>query len=620
MSPRISKGILIGLGVAGVAVLGLRLMTFRKPGGEGDEVIGGIKTRRSGEYQRTVQDQGGASTKVDFSSAAAKSAADAQLENLNPVKAGWESESLSDAAGRALEVIFSEEVPSQALSERFRATPLEPALAEVSSENGIRVRRSSGAPPADQAQTLDKTAFLAARPKEKFARKTVRITQSTDGFSTQVIATAHQEATAGQWQQTTSVWDCDWEYPGKAETDLPQLRRLSVRSHEEITRTAKAAWFEDTAAAVLPAKPGGQHDLPITHWARRLTKIDDMQFTGHYGIAIGDADGDGLDDLYVCDGGGLPNRLYLQNPDSTVRDVSAQAGVDWLEASRSALFVDLDNDGDEDLVVVTVALVLIMENDGHGRFTLHGGIPGMSDPYSLSAADYDGDGDLDLFVCNYGAGTAAGGQRGFEAQAPIPFNDATNGGRNALLRNNGGLGFTDVTAESGLTAGGDRWSFAAAWEDYDNDGDQDLYIANDFGRNNLFRNDGGKFTDVAAAAGVEDISSGMSVDWGDANHDGRMDLYVGNMFSSAGGRVAYQRQFGKNNPGATTDFQRMARGNTLFMGEGDGTFRDTSEAAGVNVGLWAWSSLFADLNNDGWQDLVVSNGYMSNQGPGGPDL
>lgn len=620
MNQNIFRGTLIGLGVAGIAGIAvLVVMKFRKPGSDGDAVIGGIKTRRSGEYQRPVQEQGGASTTVTFSTTAPKTAADAQLENLNPIKAGWESESLSDAAGRALDRIFSDEAADQALTEGFRATPLNPTLADVSSYNGIQVRRYGGAPPADEAHILNKDAFLAASRNEKPARKMVRITQSTDGFSTRVIASSHQKSTAGQWEQTTSVWDCEWEYPGKAEADLPRLRRLTVSAHEEITRTAKAAWFEDIAAAVLPAK-AGQHDHPITHWARHLTKLDDMQFTGHHGIAIGDADGDGLDDLYVCDGGGLPNRLYLQNPDGTVRDASAQAGVDWLEASRSALFVDLDNDGDEDLVVVTVALVLVMENDGHARFSLHGGIPGMSDPYSLSAADYDGDGDLDLFVCNYGAGTAAGGQRGFEAQAPIPFNDATNGGRNALLINNGRLSFRDGTAEAGLTAGGDRWSFAAAWEDYDNDGDQDLYIANDFGRNNLFRNDGGIFTDVAAAAGVEDISSGMSVDWGDANHDGRMDLYVGNMFSSAGGRVAYQRQFGKNNPGATTDFQRMARGNTLFMADDNGAFRDMSESAGVNVGLWAWSSLFADLDNDSWQDLVVTNGYMTNQGPGGLDL
>jgi FG-GAP-like repeat len=617
MNQRNFRTLLIALGIAGVA--SFAVMKLRKPDEAANAMIGSIKTRRSGEYQRPLEQQGSGSTAIDFSSSAPKSAADAQLESLDPGQAGWESESLSDAAGRALDQIFSGDDAGRRFTQDFRATPFEPALTEVFIDNGIRVRRSGGDPPPDGAHTLDESAFLRSRPKATGSRKIIRITRGTDRFFTRVIASTHHEPASGPWQQTTSEWDCEWELPGKEASDLPRLRRLTVRSHEEITRTAKAPWFEDIAAGVLPDKRG-PHDFPITHWAQRLTRIDDMHFTGHHGIAVGDADSDGHDDLYVCDGGGLPNRLYLQSPDGSNRDVSAEAGVDWLEASRSALFVDLDNDGDQDLVVATVALILVMENDGHARFSLHGGIPGMSDPHSLSAADFDGDGNLDLFVCNYGAGTSAGGERGFEARAPVPFNDARNGGRNALLRNNGALSFSDVTAEAGLTAGGDRWSFAAAWEDFDNDGDQDLYIANDFGRNNLFRNDGGKFTDVAAASGVEDISSGMSVDWGDANRDGRMDIYVGNMFSSAGGRIAYQRQFGKNNPEAAPDFQRMARGNTLFLANRDGTFHDASESSGVHVGLWAWSSLFADINNDGWQDLVVANGYMTNPRDGGTDL
>jgi hypothetical protein len=617
MNQRNIRSILIALGIAGVAIFALTKL--RRPGEAPNALIGSIKTRRSAEYQRPLEQQGSGSTAIDFSSSAPRSAVDAQLENLDPAQAGWETESLSDAAGRALAQVFSSDAASRPFARDFRATPFEPALTEVFLDNGIRVRRSGGDPPPAEAHTLDESAFLASRPKESGYRKIIRIIRETDRFSTRVLAWTHDEPASGPWRQTTSEWDCEWELPGKESSDLPRLRRLTVRSHEEITRTAKAPWFEDIAASVLPDKRG-PHDFPITHWAQRLTRIDDMHFTGHHGIAVGDADGDDHDDLYVCDGGGLPNRLYLQNPDGTTRDVSAGAGVDWLEASRSALFVDLDNDGDQDLVIATVALILVMENDGQARFSLRGGIPGMSDPHSLSAADFDGNGQLDLFVCNYGPGTSAGGDRGFEALAPVPFNDARNGGRNALLRNNGALSFSDVTAEAGLTAGGDRWSFAAAWEDYDNDGDQDLYIANDFGRNNLFRNDGGKFTDVAAAAGVEDISSGMSVDWGDVNRDGRMDIYVGNMFSSAGGRIAYQRQFGTNNPEAATDFQRMARGNTLFLGDRDGAFRDASESAGVHVGLWAWSSLFADLNNDGWQDLVVANGYLTNPRAGGTDL
>ena len=143
-------------------------------------------------------------------------------------------------------------------------------------------------------------------------------------------------------------------------------------------------------------------------------------------------------------------------------------------------------------------------------------------------------------------------------------------------------------------------------------------MSNDFGRNNLFRNDqlpggGIRFRDVAGELGVEDMASGMSVAWADYNRDGKMDLYVGNMFSAAGNRITSRRRFTGNRPNTAQQLQRMARGNTLFQGSSDGSFHDVSETAAVTMGRWAWSSLFADLNNDGWQDLVVANGYLTNE-------
>ena len=193
---------------------------------------------------------------------------------------------------------------------------------------------------------------------------------------------------------------------------------------------------------------------------------------------------------------------------------------------------------------------------------------------------------------------------------------------NRLLENLGNLQFVDATAAAGLDSNNRRFSYAAAWEDYDNDGDPDLYVANDFGRNNLYRNDAlpdgtRKFRDVAAEAGVEDIAAGMSVSWGDYNRDGLMDLYVSNMFSAAGNRVTYQRKFKANSDDATrADLQRHARGNTLFENAGDGTFRDVSVERGVTMGRWAWASLFTDVNNDGWQDIYVTNGFMTTPDPG----
>jgi hypothetical protein len=197
---------------------------------------------------------------------------------------------------------------------------------------------------------------------------------------------------------------------------------------------------------------------------------------------------------------------------------------------------------------------------------------------------------------------------------PMPFHDANNGGRNVLLRNDGRWKFEDATEQVGLNQNNARFSFAAAWEDYDNDGDQDLYVANDYGRNNLYRNDDGRFVDVAAELNVEDVSAGMSVSWGDYDRDGWMDLYISNMFSAAGNRITYQRQFNTGvDETVRQDFQRHAHGNTLFRNNGRGGFDDVTDEAGVWQGRWAWGSRFGDLNGDGWEDLVVANGFITTE-------
>jgi hypothetical protein len=195
---------------------------------------------------------------------------------------------------------------------------------------------------------------------------------------------------------------------------------------------------------------------------------------------------------------------------------------------------------------------------------------------------------------------------------PLPFHDANNGGQNTLWRNDGNWLFSDVTADAGLGQNNTRFSFAASWEDFDNDGDLDLYVANDYGRNNLYRNEGARFIDIAFDSNVEDTSAGMSVSWADCNRDGRMDLYISNMFSSAGNRITYQRQFKAGlDEDVRQQFQRMARGNTLYLGEPDGGFRDISEETAVTMGRWAWGSRFADINNDGWEDILVVNGFIT---------
>ena len=152
----------------------------------------------------------------------------------------------------------------------------------------------------------------------------------------------------------------------------------------------------------------------------------------------------------------------------------------------------------------------------------------------------------------------------------------------------------------------------------DNDGDQDLYVANDYGRDNLYRNDNGTFKDIAADVGAEDAASGMSVSWSDYDHDGRMDIYISNMWSAAGNRIAFQPDFKKNAPPEVKQrLQRFARGNTLLKNDSDSRFEDVSKKAGVEMGRWAWGSLFADINNDGWDDILIANGFITKNADSG---
>ena len=155
---------------------------------------------------------------------------------------------------------------------------------------------------------------------------------------------------------------------------------------------------------------------------------------------------------------------------------------------------------------------------------------------SITMADYDRDGFLDLYLCVYSYFFGAGEDK---AGTPAPYYDARNGPPGVLFRNDGRGRFVDVTREVGLDVGNNRYHFAAAWADYDNDGWPDLLVANDFGTKNLYHNLGRrdgkvKFEDVAAAAGVLDHGAGMSAAFLDYDNDGLLDIYTGNMWSAPG--------------------------------------------------------------------------------------
>ncbi|MGH7151687.1 MAG: FG-GAP repeat domain-containing protein, partial [Planctomycetota bacterium] len=440
--------------------------------------------------------------------------------------------------------------------------------------------------------------------------KIVGVEGGERGFSTEVRYEGSGRSPRGLAQQT-SAWRCEWT--GEEE---PRLRKIEVLEFEEVLGTPDGKpWFEDCTEAVLGGNPSfrGQLLPGLDPWTALLDARLGLSNLGHEGLALGDVNGDGLDDLLVCQPGGLPNLLFVRNADGTATDRSAEAGVDFLDAGRSALLVDLDGDADADLAMVAGRDLLLLANDGKGRFSFAGAIPAPS-ASSMAAADVDLDGDLDLYLCGYAVPDRKG-------SLPVPYHHAENGRRNLLLRNEGAFRFLDATAESGLEEGNRRFSLAASFEDFDEDGDPDLFVANDFGRDNLYRNDGGRFRDVAAQAGVDDIGAGMGVAWGDFDGDGRLDLHVSNMFSSAGSRIVPQARFRAGLGDSTrAQFRHHARGNTLFRNLGGGRFADVSVEAGVTMGRFAWGSRFLDLDGDGREDLFVANGFVTGEDPSGGDL
>ena len=329
-------------------------------------------------------------------------------------------------------------------------------------------------------------------------------------------------------------------------------------------------------------------------------------------MAVGDINADGLEDVYLCQPGGMPNRLFLGGS-TPANEVAAEAGLDILDSTIAALILDFDGDLDRDVIVALDAYIVIYRNIGGGRFKEAGRHP-ASNSTSMCAADIDGDGDVDVFVCGYQSPYTGNG-------TPLPYHDARNGQANLLLRNEGSLRFVDGSKASGLDRDSTRFSFAASFEDFDRDGDQDLYVANDFGSNSFYINDGeGRFTEAAEAYGLRDIGAGMGVAWSDFDGDGFSDLFVSNMYSSAGGRLTHQARFQSAADETVRGYyQRHARGNSLFLNDQGRGFRDGSEASGALDGGWAWGGIALDWSLDGFPDLVVPNGFLTGESTG-PDL
>ncbi|HTT65557.1 MAG TPA: FG-GAP-like repeat-containing protein [Bryobacteraceae bacterium] len=417
-------------------------------------------------------------------------------------------------------------------------------------------------------------------------------------------------------EQRVGAWELDWEGVPSGE-----YRVLRWRASDETRSRAAAPWYADMAERAFGGNTSYSQQLlhGADYWRTVLDGACGIDVYGHNGVSAGDIDGDGFDDLYVCQPAGLPNRLYRNRGDGTFEDVTEVAGVGVLENTACALLADFDNDGRQDLLVVRANGPLLFLNQGGGKFRRQpGAFQFASAPQGTftgaAAADYNRDGWLDIYLClySYYQGTD-------QYRYPVPYYAAENGPPNFMMRNNGDGTFRDVTRETGLNRNNTRYSFCCGWSDFNGDGWPDLYVVNDFGRKNLYRNNGdGTFTDVAAQAGVEDVGAGMSVSWLDYDNDGAPDLYVADMWTAAGERISAQEAFQKSAPETVRAlYRKHAMGNSLFR-NGGAAFADATGAARVRIGRWSWASDAWDFDQDGLPDLYIANGMLS--GPISEDL
>lgn len=430
-------------------------------------------------------------------------------------------------------------------------------------------------------------------------------------FTAEAWIQVHRIDDAGGLQQNFA-WRMIFE---SVSEEQALLESIELRDFSEVH--TRGAYFDEVTDFVLGDLPFYEREFMtgVDDYHYRVDRLTGNPFLGSQGLSLGDLNGDGLDDLYLPQQGGMPNRMLLREADGRLRDFSKESGTDFLDNTRSSLILDMDGDGDQDLVLAISSNILILYNAGDAKFEGHLILPNAvpSDIFSLSAADPDRDGDLDLYACRYIDNGIMGGN-------PTPYHDANNGSPNIYWRNEGEGQFTDATEEAGFGLNNSKFSLASIWEDFDGDQDLDLYVANDFGRNTLYRNDGERFSEVAVDAGAGETAASMGLSCSDIDLDGDMDVLVSNMFSAAGRRVVPQSErFMEGQHREVHDlFKRHARGNTLLINRGDGSFDDTTEEAGIELGRWAWGGRFTDFNGDGFEDMYVPNGFVT--GPDPDDL
>jgi hypothetical protein len=360
---------------------------------------------------------------------------------------------------------------------------------------------------------------------------------------------------------------------------------------------------------------------------------------GPAGVSAIDYDNDGWYDVFFADG--ARPRLYHNQGDGTFVDVTVEAGLpDNMAGVNVGIFADFDNDGYKDAFFgcftdrsrVFKNVPADPQQPSRRKFvevTDSSGIVKKGDGDFVvvaSVADYDNDGDLDIYTGRY---------LDPRKHLPTTLFYTRNGEGNRLFRNDGNFHFTDVTKEAGINETG--LTLGVAWGDYDNDNDMDMYVANDFGRDALLRNNGnGTFTDVSKETNAFDPGYGMSSTWGDIDNDGDLDIYISDVHSGQRwyGQAAtlhkylvtsvrqgtiledfpvYKEIYEHVGADWSTYGDRTVKGNALYLNDGKGRFTDVSEVTNTNPFGWYWGSTMFDYDNDGRQDLYASNGWITSK-------
>ncbi len=332
------------------------------------------------------------------------------------------------------------------------------------------------------------------------------------------------------------------------------------------------------------------------------------------GIAVLDYDNDGWMDVFLVNGSTLedlkagkchPSKLYRNNHDGTFTDVTLKSGINHCGWGFGVAVGDYDNDGNEDLYITYLDGAVLYHNNGDGTFTdvtAKAGV-GNAGRWGTSAAfgDYDNDGYLDLYVANYvdldldhlpefGQGVFCQ-YRGFAVSCGPR---GLKGGRDRLYHNNKDGTFTDVTEKLNIDPGS-YYGLGVLWLDYDRDGCLDLYVANDSSPSLLYHNDcKGGFTEVGAETGVAYSAdgreqAGMGIDSADYDNDGWPDIAKANFSDDT---------------------------NNLFHNDHTGEFTDLAGPAGfgpISIPFLGFGVKFLDFDNDGWKDIFVANGHVNPQ-------